>query len=80
MTSVSVAEAKNNLSSLIERALAGEQVIITRHGREVIEMRAIETVPRAAISRSEIRQRRLSRSAISKSAADILNEMYDEER
>ena len=37
----SVAEAKNNLSKLIDLALAGEGVVITRHGHAVVELRAV---------------------------------------
>ena len=33
MTAYSVAEAKNTLPKLIHRALEGEEVIITRHGK-----------------------------------------------
>ena len=35
----SVAHAKNNLSDLIDRALHGEGVVITRHGVPVVELR-----------------------------------------
>jgi prevent-host-death family protein len=35
----SVIEAKNQLSALIERALKGERVVITRHGQPVAEIR-----------------------------------------
>lgn len=38
----SVAEAKDRLSDLIDRALAGEDVTITRHGRPVVELRPVE--------------------------------------
>ncbi|MBP6014922.1 MAG: type II toxin-antitoxin system Phd/YefM family antitoxin [Alphaproteobacteria bacterium] len=41
MTMYSVADAKNNLSELIDRALKGEGVMITRHGTPVIEFKAI---------------------------------------
>jgi prevent-host-death family protein len=41
MSSHSVAEARNNLSGLIERALKGEAVVITRHGRPVVELKAV---------------------------------------
>jgi prevent-host-death family protein len=34
----SVVEAKNQLSALIERALKGERVVITRHGQPVVEL------------------------------------------
>lgn len=41
MTTYSVAEARNNLSELIDRALNGEGVVITRHGTPVVEFKAI---------------------------------------
>ena len=37
----SIVEAKNDLSELIDRALAGEGVVITRHGRPVVELRPV---------------------------------------
>lgn len=42
----SVADAKNRLSELIDRALDGESVVITRHGKPVAELRpATRLVP-----------------------------------
>jgi prevent-host-death family protein len=41
MSTHSVAEAKNQLSRLIDRALNGEPVIITRHGHPVVEIRPV---------------------------------------
>jgi len=41
MTTYSVAEAKNNLSELIDRALRGEGVVITRHGAAMVELRPV---------------------------------------
>jgi prevent-host-death family protein len=38
MTDYSVAEAKNNLPKLIDRALAGEEVTITRRGKVVVKL------------------------------------------
>ena len=37
----SIAEAKNKLPELIDRALKGEGIVITRHGRPVAELRPI---------------------------------------
>jgi prevent-host-death family protein len=34
----SVVEAKNRLSKLIDRALKGEDVVITRHGQPVVAL------------------------------------------
>nr|WP_295660789.1 type II toxin-antitoxin system prevent-host-death family antitoxin [Polymorphobacter sp.] len=48
MPRYSVAEAKNTLPRLIDRALAGEDVVITRHGKPVVEVRAREAFDRAA--------------------------------
>jgi prevent-host-death family protein len=47
MSTYSVADAKNNLSELIDRALKGEGVVITRHGAPVVELRAVRPVPSA---------------------------------
>ena len=41
MTAHSVAEARDKLSSLIDRAIAGEDVVITREGRPVVELRPV---------------------------------------
>ncbi len=38
MSSYSVVDAKNNLSALIDRAMSGEVVTITRHGTAVAEL------------------------------------------
>jgi prevent-host-death family protein len=42
MSSHSVAEARNNLSDLIARAERGEEVVITRHGHAVVELRPVQ--------------------------------------
>jgi antitoxin (DNA-binding transcriptional repressor) of toxin-antitoxin stability system len=41
MSQYSVADAKNHLSDLINRSLAGESVVITRHGQPVVELKAV---------------------------------------
>jgi len=41
MSNHSVAEAKNHLSGLIDRAMGGEDIVITRHGHPVVELRAV---------------------------------------
>jgi prevent-host-death family protein len=42
----SVAEAKNHLPELIDRALKGEAVVITRHGHPVVELKPVPPPPR----------------------------------
>jgi prevent-host-death family protein len=51
MSTHSVAEAKNQLSRLIDRALEGEPVVITRHGHPVVEIKAVK--PRPVPTREE---------------------------
>ena len=46
----SVVEAKNRLSELIDRALKGEGVVITRHGRPVVELKPVSTRARPITS------------------------------
>ncbi len=41
MSAHSVAEARNHLSDLIDRAMKGEPVVITRHGTPVVEIKAV---------------------------------------
>jgi prevent-host-death family protein len=38
MARYSVVEAKNNLSALIDAAEAGEEVVITRHGKPAVHL------------------------------------------
>lgn len=53
MSTHSVAEAKNKLPELIDRALKGEGVVITRHGRPVVELKPIPEAARP-VSSSDI--------------------------
>ncbi len=46
MADYSVADAKNKLSELIDRAVKGEEVVITRHGKPMVELRAKAPVPK----------------------------------
>jgi antitoxin (DNA-binding transcriptional repressor) of toxin-antitoxin stability system len=41
MASHSIAEAKDRLPELIDLALKGEEVVITQHGRPMVELKAI---------------------------------------
>jgi len=38
-------EARNNLSHLIKQALAGENIVITAHGRPQVRLDPVEAVP-----------------------------------
>lgn len=44
MTHVSVYAAKTHLSRLIDRAVAGEDIVITRHGHPVAKLVSVTTL------------------------------------
>ena len=48
MSTQDVAEAEHNLSDLIDQALRGEAVVITRDGRPVAEIKPVKANQRAA--------------------------------
>jgi antitoxin (DNA-binding transcriptional repressor) of toxin-antitoxin stability system len=79
MTTYSVAEAKNRLPSLIDKALQGEEVIITRHGRPVAELRARRQInPETARAATE---RLLARShpSVGMTSVELLNVIYEDD-
>lgn len=55
MTIYSVAEAKNRLSELIDRALGGEGVVVARHGTPVVELRPIQSAAKP-VSKADLEQ------------------------
>ena len=82
MSMYSVAHAKEQLSRLIDEALAGETVTITRHGKPVVELHSVEATPRNRPSPQLIDEiaagaRKIGPLGIS--AADFVREMRDEE-
>jgi prevent-host-death family protein len=82
MSIFSVAEAKNNLSKLIDLALKGEQVTITRHGAPVVELRparpATRAISQADLDWLEANAIRPARP-ISEDAGALVSRMRDEE-
>jgi prevent-host-death family protein len=81
LPSYPVAVAKEQLSRLIDEALRGEIVTITRHGKPVAELHSFGRRP--AISRAQlvddIAERADTRPFIS-GAADLIGQMRNEER
>jgi antitoxin (DNA-binding transcriptional repressor) of toxin-antitoxin stability system len=80
---VIVSKAKEQLSRLIDKVLAGEEVTNTRHGKPVVDLR-----PRSATGRGrppgalidEIAARAKLLPPLKKRAAEIVREMREEER
>ncbi|MBC7986980.1 MAG: type II toxin-antitoxin system prevent-host-death family antitoxin [Sphingomonadaceae bacterium] len=82
MASYSVAEAKNTLPRLIDKAMAGEEVVITRHGKVVAELRSRAAVaePRAPYDYAALGRRRRARGTVSIDSVELINAMYEEDR
>ncbi|MGO8952829.1 MAG: type II toxin-antitoxin system Phd/YefM family antitoxin [Rhodomicrobium sp.] len=81
MSTHSVAEAKNKLPELIDRALKGEEIVVTRHGRPVVELRPIPE-PERRITRKDIewlRKHRVGDHPAPMDAGTLVSTMRDEE-
>lgn len=80
MSTHGVAEAKNQLSKLIDRALKGEGIVITRRGEPVVELKPVRPAPRP-ITEADIewlRARRVGRKMPRTDAGTLVREMRDE--
>lgn len=81
MSEHSVAEAKNHLSELINRALRGEGVVITRHGRPVVELRPVQSSRRPTMTEADLewmRERRAKRTSATTDTVTLIRQMRDE--
>jgi len=73
----SVAEAKNTLPRLIDRAMEGEEVVITRHGKPVVELRPATPRPdQPAVGATEWLFARRHPS-VGVTSVELLNAMYE---
>jgi prevent-host-death family protein len=82
MSEHSVAEATSQLSALIDRALKGEEVVITRDGRPVVTLRPLAaTAPRMtpAESLAWLRANRVRGTAAGEDAATTVRRLRDDE-
>ena len=79
MIRVSLAEAKAHLSELVESADAGEAVCITRRGKPVAQITAVDT-PRKRIDVAALREMTDAMPAQPETARDFIRRMRDEDR
>jgi antitoxin (DNA-binding transcriptional repressor) of toxin-antitoxin stability system len=83
MSTHTVAEAKDHLPELIDRALQGEDVIITREGRPVAELKAVPAPPpHRPVTAADLdwlaeRRSKLPRSSVD--AGTFVSQMRDED-
>jgi prevent-host-death family protein len=80
MSTHSVADARNRLSKLIDRALKGEAVVITRHGHPVVELKPVGKPPRRMTQADlDWLDKHRVPSTAKEDAATLIRKMRDEE-
>ena len=79
MIRVSLADAKARLSELVVRAAAGEAVCITRRGKAVAQITAVDT-PRKRIDVAALRATTDAMSVQPETARDFIRRLRDEDR
>lgn len=78
MAEYSVADAKNHLPKLIDKALQGEEVVITRRGKPVVELRPASPRPKPPIGSHEwLLERTRSRPRVNITSVELLNLIYE---
>lgn len=78
MVTVNLARAKAHLSELLDRVEAGEEVVITRHGRPVAHISPAAR-PRQPLRLQALAEFRASMPRLRRPSAELLREARDEE-
>ncbi|SFL96083.1 type II toxin-antitoxin system Phd/YefM family antitoxin [Methylorubrum salsuginis] len=79
---VSVTEAKGQLTELVRRAEAGEEIILTRHGHAAVRLEPIRTVPDRRTRRAvldAVRQSAAAKPSVGPEAARSQDFLYGED-
>ncbi len=77
MADYSIADAKNHLPKLIDRAVSGEEVMITRRGKPVAEIKPASRISAGSGSTYEwLVRRRKARKGVAVTSVEILDEIY----
>jgi prevent-host-death family protein len=79
---VSVTDAKGQLTDLVRRAEAGEEIVLTRHGHDAVRLVSVKTVPGRTSRRALLEAVRTSGAAKATdgpNAADSQDFLYGED-
>jgi prevent-host-death family protein len=79
---ISVTDAKGRLTELVRLAEAGEEVVLTRHGRPMVRLAPIQSRPDAKARRLILERVRASgsaKAAAGATAARSLDFLYDDD-
>jgi prevent-host-death family protein len=84
MSTHTVAEAEGHLSELIDRALQGEGVVITRHGKPVVELKPVPPPPKPPRRMTEadiewLDAHRVGKLTEGENAGELVSRMRDED-
>lgn len=77
MLTVTLAQAKAQLSELLNKVEAGEEVVVTRRGRPVAQIRAVEK-KLEPLPLEELAAFRARMPSLSKPSVELIREMRDE--
>jgi antitoxin (DNA-binding transcriptional repressor) of toxin-antitoxin stability system len=77
VTEYGEADAEAGLSRLIERALDGDEVVITPSEKPVLEIRAIPTTQVGPTTYEWLRARRLARKGVGLTSVELLDQLYE---
>jgi prevent-host-death family protein len=77
MVTVNLAQAKAHLSELLDKVEAGEEVVITRHGRAVAHIRPALR-PKHPLQLDELAAFRATMPRLRRPSAELLREARDE--
>jgi len=77
MITVSLAEAKAHLSELLDQVEAGEEVVVTRHGREVARILSA-LGPKQPLPLDDLAAFRATMPQLRRPSAELLREARDE--
>lgn len=75
-----IAEAKAKFSELIDRAARGEEVVIARHGKPVVQLNPpVAPRPARRMTLDDLRRLRESQPMQSISTAELVRQLRDED-
>jgi prevent-host-death family protein len=77
MVTVNVAQAKAHLSELLDKVEAGEEVIITRHGRAIAHLHSASR-QKHPLMLDELAAFRATMPSLRRPSVELLREMRDE--
>jgi prevent-host-death family protein len=77
VVTVNIAQAEAHLSELLDKVEAGEDVIITRHGRAVAHLHSVSR-PKRPLMLDDLAAFRATMPPLQRPSVELLREMRDE--